>query len=93
MKKILEAHGEDPVTTIQCGVYYRLGFTHRFRYEADESEYVDPIDLASKQWYNNVKTGLDDHDEDPVVTAKCGVHYRLAFIHGIKHRKEAKVYS
>ena len=93
MKKILEAHGEDPVTTIKCGEYYRLGFTHGFRYEAAEGEEIDPIDLTSKQWYNNVKPGLDAHVEDPVVTEKCGVHYRLAFIHGIKHRKEVKLHS
>lgn len=91
VKQILEAHGEDPEIIVKCGDSYRLGFTHGFNYvKADESDEFDPITLASKQWYTDMKPSLYDHGEDPVVTAKCGVHYRLAFIHGLKHREEAE---
>lgn len=93
VKKILEAHGEDPDIIEKCGDYYILGFTYGFNYvKAAESEEIDPIALASNEWYTNVKPELDANGEDPVVTAKCGVHWRLAFIHGIKHRKEAEVH-
>ena len=94
VKKILEAHGEDPDIIEKCGKYYHLGFTDGFNYvTAPDSEEIDPITLASAHWYTIVKPELDNHGEDPVVTAKCGIHYRLAFIHGLKHREEAKVQS
>jgi len=93
VKKILEAHGEDPDIIEKCGEYYHLGFTDGFSYEMAEGEEIDPIDLVSKKWYTNVKPELDTQGEDPVVTAKCGIHYRLAFIHGLKHREEANFHS
>ncbi len=92
VKKILDAHGEDPDVTATCGEYYQLGFTDGFNYERAEGEEIDPIILASKEWYTKVKPELDAHGEDPVVTAKYGVHYRLAFIHGLKHREEAMLH-
>jgi len=91
VKKILDAHGEDPVVTAKCGEYYHLGFTQGFKYvNAAESEEIDPVAIASKEWCNNLKPELDAHGEDPVVIAKCEVHYHLAFIHGFKHGVESK---
>jgi len=94
VKLILDAHSEDPIVTANCGDFYRLGFTHGFNnVKVAESEEIDPIALASTEWYTNVKPELDAQGEDPLLTAKYRVHYRLAYIHGLKHRKEAKANS
>ncbi len=95
--KILEVHGEHPNVIEKCGHHYRLGFIDGFKYgKESEGEEVDSRALASKQWELHFRKILEGFGEEPDLIRKCGVHYRLAFIHGFKHgvesEKEAKVH-
>lgn len=47
----------------------------------------DVEQLAAAHW-RYVESVLRAHDEADEVIAKCGHHYRTAFVHGWKHAKE-----
>ncbi len=92
--KILEVHGEHPNVIEKCGLHYRLGFIAGFKYGREsEGEEVDSRALASKQWELHEIKILEGLGEEPDLIRKFGVHYRLAFIHGLKHREEAMLHS
>lgn len=50
---------------------------------------VDVEQLATAHW-RYVASVLRTHGEAEAVIAKCGHHYRAAFVHGWKHAEEAR---
>ena len=88
--KILELHGEDPIVTEKCGFYFLKGFMLGFYYGSKvNSDEVEPIILACAYWWNLEFPIVESCGFDEDVIGKCMVHYRLAFVHGFKHGKEA----
>ena len=57
--------------------------------EPMEKEQKDEIILASAHW-QYIESLLKIHGETDVIIAKCGHHYKTAFLHGWKHAKEDK---
>lgn len=51
------------------------------------NEQQDEITLASAYW-RYIENVLKQHGEEDSVIAKCGHHYKAAFLHGWKHAKE-----
>ena len=51
------------------------------------NEQQDEITLASDHW-QYIESVLKQHGEEDSVIAKCGHHYKAAFLHGWKHAKE-----
>ncbi len=88
--KIVELHGEVPIVTVKCGVYFVTGFIRGFQYGiVTKSDQVLPMVFARTHWWSEELPILEARHEDPGVINKCKVHYQLAFIHGFKHGKEA----
>jgi len=46
--------------------------------------------LANEHWETYVRHIVELHEKDPDIVYKCGVHYKLTFVHGYKHGRESK---
>ena len=55
--------------------------------DMERNKQQDEITLASAHW-QYIESVLKQHGEEDSVIAKCGHHYKAAFLHGWKHAKE-----
>ena len=85
---IIELHGEENNVREKCGIYFRKGFILGFEYGVSTKEGDNRV-LQEIHWKTE-KAVMTNRGEEPEVIRKCGVHHRLAFIHGFKHGREAR---